>query len=264
MSIKVISVLIVLALVVFVHANKDSRDNKHVPKCKKHSLKGKEHYPKIKKHSSESSESSSESWENSSESWEHSPHKNPPSCSCKGSTTPTCPPNQVYLQNGPPKECEGCGPRCRSLQNKAQCYCMPGYSRVESGDCIANSDCDAASSCPVNQQYQLSGSACQGCAPLRCLAILNKAQCYCKPGYSRIESGDCIPNTDCDAAASCPINQRYQLSGSACEGCGPIRCFAILNEAQCYCSPGFSRVANGDCIPNTDCAAASACPANSD
>jgi len=220
MSIKLTSLLIVLALVVFVTAN---RDTEYTPEWR--------HHHHHHRHHSDNSES---------------PDTTTPS------DTKSCPPNQEFRANGPPLQCERCGPKCRSLQNIPQCYCKSNYSRIASGDCIHNTDCAAASSCPVNQQYQLSGSACQGCGANKCLAIIDKAQCYCSPQFNKSPNGDCIPSADCPAALACPEGSVYKLIGpDGCEGC-EIRCDLLANIPKCYCSDGYSRV-NDVCVPNAQC-----------
>lgn len=50
----------------------------------------------------------------------------------------------------------------------------------------------AVPKCPKNEIWKTSGSGCEKCADFNCFVIIGKAQCYCRNGYCRNSSGNCV------------------------------------------------------------------------
>ncbi|GMR58976.1 hypothetical protein PMAYCL1PPCAC_29171, partial [Pristionchus mayeri] len=139
-----------------------------------------------------------------------------PAGSCPSPTTssPTCPPNQVFVQCSSPCEpscynpTQNCGSQCYA----PSCQCSPGYYRRPApfNDCVSWSQCglrreEKPEECRENEEFKECTSQCEvtcferkkTCPSSSC----GPPGCECKQGFLRISVHEsvCIPPKMCPA-----------------------------------------------------------------
>ncbi|KAG8177858.1 hypothetical protein JTE90_027123 [Oedothorax gibbosus] len=173
-----------------------------------------------------------------------------------------CQENEVFLKCGSP-----CQDTCENIGNAVGtcplpcikgCFCKPGYIRGPNGKCILPNQCPLV--CQGNEVLLSCGSPCQrtctnfgqpvGPCTLPCIK-----GCFCKPGYVRGPTGDCILPTECPVV--CGENEEYQKCATACMA--TCKNYTSSNECTlpcvdgCICKPGYVRSPDGRCILPSSC-----------
>lgn len=165
---------------------------------------------------------------------------------------PTCGPNEVFCQNGRPRQDRFCKPRLTHpalLFRLRWCVCKPGYVRNAWEQCIEQQDCSQCRH-EENMDFNPCSSACpeicgrprpQFCT-LQCVT-----GCACPPGFVRaFPNGPCITHRLC--RGRCP--GRHQFF-SACKSACPATCKNPFPQCHkmcagygCVCQPGYVMVKN--------------------
>ncbi|XP_055930162.1 zonadhesin-like [Argiope bruennichi] len=192
-----------------------------------------------------------------------------------------CRPNEEFKECGLPCQitCDNLGIPALPcpLQCTKGCFCKPGFVRNRDGDCVRPSSCPIV--CGENEEFQKCGTACpatciSGTEQRPCRAICVRG-CFCKPGFVRDLSGNCVRPELCPAV--CRENEEFQECGTAC----PANCTSPLPQSpcpaicvrSCFCKPGFIRDPTGRCVRPEQCPVVcgenevfqecgTACPAN--
>lgn len=106
--------------------------------------------------------------------------------------------NELWSSNACPSTCDNLNHYCS--QGQKGCYCVPGYVRDASNNCVeGNAYCG---NCTEYEYYTKVGSPCQTeCKTLgqtcNIVNVVAPVGCYCKIGYARDKSGECIPIERC-------------------------------------------------------------------
>merc|ERR1711935_881165 len=136
------------------------------------------------------------------------------------------------------------------------CHCKTGFSRNDSGECVAQ--CDNEDKCGDNESWAECKSCteesceepmmCVDCLPnVECCAVENK--CMCDAGYVRNANGACVKKDQC--GKSCPAGEYWTDCGSECtEKFCPNEDFSCpeICQARCQCDEGSYRDSNGVCV----------------
>ncbi|XP_054162915.1 zonadhesin-like [Oppia nitens] len=198
----------------------------------------------------------------------------------------TCDNNEIFTDCG-----KRCGQTCRELNEKVECnkirscvagcFCKKGLIRNNDGKCIQPTDCPKPKTnskmtpkCEDNEEYSKCNTRCaQGCDDIGRKVDCPKdshcvSGCFCKEGYFRNEQGDCVPESDCPVVGppeglprkiDCGSNEQYNECGTRCgQGCEDLGRGVTCPQRRicisgCFCTNGFFRDDEGNCVPMLDC-----------
>ncbi|XP_065159930.1 platelet endothelial aggregation receptor 1-like isoform X1 [Atheta coriaria] len=130
---------------------------------------------------------------------------------CPSDINEDCSVNQTLANYG--YDCATCANPAASCSpiNLTKCYCLNGYVRTVSGDCVQPQDCARAVDLPAGASCRDPWSV--GCNP-ECVPTCRRRDfgffgpgrffcrpacevCYCPTGQVRNDNGDCIPQNQC-------------------------------------------------------------------
>ncbi|CAO1438910.1 unnamed protein product [Diamesa serratosioi] len=115
----------------------------------------------------------------------------------------------------------------------------------------------------ANEEYTSCGSACgdltcDNPTGINIICTDNcKTGCYCKKGYVRNKTGQCVLISKCPRR--CPINEEFSCGNPMCEETcttigKPCTIFILRCEDKCYCRAGYVRLAKDKvCVPARNC-----------
>lgn len=175
-------------------------------------------------------------------------------------------PNEIYDRCGEmcPTTCanKDLGPRiCPNVCAKGGCVCKKGYVRSTNQTCIKPEECPK---CPTSNEFFACGPSCDVTCTSLGLECMNENKkctemCYCKPGFVRDFSGECIPVEQCQKI--CPTDKKAIVlpCGDPCpttctnKDDGPRPCPRICLFDGCKCDFGHVQNDAGKCIPSDEC-----------
>ena len=143
---------------------------------------------------------------------------------------------------------------CHNTGDDYNCSCIPGYVRLNTGECIEYNECsrpnqceysctntDGSFYCNCNEGFQIStnGYSCEdinecqfanGGCEVRCENTVGSYYCNCSEGFQISANG-----------YSCNDINECQFANGGCE----VRCENTIGSYYCNCSEGFQISANG-------------------
>ncbi|CRK88925.1 CLUMA_CG002526, isoform A [Clunio marinus] len=184
------------------------------------------------------------------------------------SSANNCPANEHFESCG-----SGCGDLTCEVPNDAsricppdclaQCFCDLWLVRNSANICVPLEDCPNV--CGLNAELVTNGKpdecepTCRKLTPNECPEVGVLTKCVCKAGYVRDNNIDrnCVLIEDCPS--TCKSLETFTNCGS---GCGDLTCEVPSHDGLtcpeicqkgCFCSAGYVRDSNENCVPCTDC-----------
>ncbi|XP_013179678.1 PREDICTED: von Willebrand factor [Papilio xuthus] len=170
-----------------------------------------------------------------------------------------CPTNEEYLLCG-----SSCPYNCTNPPEKVVCaqeciegcFCVAGYLRNETGNCVLAEECLKAGNTPMceeNEEFMSCGSACPAtCSqpePLEC-SLACSIGCFCKSGYYRDDvTNKCVTLDKCSIKPCTKENEVFDMCNAGCQpSCkDPDPVCTKVCSSGCVCSPGLLRSADKAC-----------------
>lgn len=179
----------------------------------------------------------------------------------------TCTTNEVYLKSGPSRTCER---KCDTPTTpqicffyQPGCYCKDGFLRDAWGACLSEQTCLDRTCTVANEVYMKSGPSktCErkcDTPTVPQICYFYQPGCYCKDGYLRDSTGNCIAEKVCQDRFCSKPNEIYSLSTyppwceRKCENpTAPQTC--SRTGPGCECKTGYLRDGYSNCVLETTC-----------
>ncbi|KAL1243849.1 Serine protease [Trichinella spiralis] len=198
---------------------------------------------------------------------------------CPNKVNSSCPENEVFQECG-----SACPETCDTVSSGferpctgnciAGCFCKNGYVRGYDGKCIPPEDCGKPNNdkCGSNEVFMKCGSACPAtCDSIRSENIIPCTKecvsgCFCKSGYVRASTGECLAPEACGDFFVCGPNEIYKQCGTACPATceEPNPSCSLICASGCFCLDGLVRARDGKCVKLEECPASDKMECNND
>ncbi|KRX21784.1 Serine/threonine-protein phosphatase 5, partial [Trichinella nelsoni] len=198
---------------------------------------------------------------------------------CPNKVNSSCPENEVFQECG-----SACPETCDTVSSGferpctgnciAGCFCKNGYVRGYDGKCIPPEDCGKPNNdkCGSNEVFMKCGSACPAtCDSIRSENIIPCTKecvsgCFCKSGYVRASTGECLAPEACGDFFVCGPNEIYKQCGTACPATceEPNPSCSLICASGCFCLDGLVRTRDGKCVKLEECPASDKMECNND
>jgi len=158
-----------------------------------------------------------------------------------------------------------CGILCARnyFLNYKECRCE---CRITEKDCPAGSHFDKFNcqcvECTQDEEFSCGNPYCEAsCENYEepCDVKLKRCEdkCYCKPGYMRNATGECVTTDQCPPK-KCGLHQTFTDCGSTCpDTCDNYkdteRICSDLCVKGCFCDEGYVRNDEGECVTVAEC-----------